>query len=674
MADIFDDKEEKKAQIEEIARTAQKAILCQSKPLGLYYFLDSGGNPNKQHIDYPCRVDSVLFTSSNRVCLLEQELKNGGKQWKLLGNGDYKLSKNNQLYIGELGVNVAAPIGVPNPPVLKKWEWSLDWILSHYTVGTSFTTLYNNVVNATTNSMYYGINGSLMCKKEFLKTSTSITDDFKLGYFEEYVLTNGTLSIINNLIPNSGRGVVTTEYSIFNFDNNIDMYTKIVNLGFIPLCRKPTNPAVQANLNPNQTYGDEDIPVYGNHRFYNVIVTSDKEQAIEYINNGTIPDDARITDSDGHDVSLVEKDDGKESNGSMKDKWIQTKENTHPVQSQLSAGTNFFYKMTTAELTAFFTWFWNDIDLTDILINTVTGLYNNMAECVLNLKYYPIKTINEDFFRLKNNSIILGRFNTDESYKKINSCAGNGILCTFDIGSHLDKYSLYSTKSRPHAFTDYAPYTDLYVYLPFYGYHKLDTNMCIERNIKITYSIDITTGALDYNIKIGGTTVDILSCNFGIDVPYTLSSMLELGSNVAKSVVDVAISAGTSIASNSQSSVIPSDDSVEREVPKSSKGGSNLVGNSFSPPALNINGKISNGIGLYHCLKPFLIIKHPRYYRASNYGKIEGYPCMKAYKLNTIKGYTECERPQIQKFTKGTPTADEIGELLNILSNGIVIK
>ena len=671
MANIFDDKEEKKAQIEEIAKTAQKAILCQSIPQGMYWFLDSGGNPNNQQIDYSCRVDSVLFTSSNRVCLVEQELENGGKQWKLLGNGDYKLSKTNQLYINNLGVSTASTIGVPNPPSLKEWEWSLDWILSNYTVGTNFSTLYSSVVDAGVGSMYYGIYGSLMSTKEFIKSSSSITDNFKLGYFEEYVETNGYLKENNN--P-GGTGTVTTEYSIFNFDNNSEMYTKIVNLGYIPLCRKPTNPATQARLNPNQAYGDEDIPVYGNHKFYNVIVTSDHEQAIDYINNGTIPDDARITDREGKDVSLVEKDDGKEDDGYKKDIWINTEENKHPLQSQLSAGTNFFYKMSTAELTAFMMWFWNDIDLSDILINTVTGLYNNMAECVLSLKYYPLLTTSDDFFRTSKNSIILGRFNTTEQYTKINSCAGNGLLCSFDLRSNADKYNLYSSKSRPHAFTDYAPYTDIYLFLPFYGYHKLDTNLFMERPLDITYSLDITTGIMDYNLKISGTTVETLSCTFGIDVPYTLSSMLEMGTNIAKGVADLAISAGTNIANNFQSAVIPSDDSQQVEVQKSSKGGSNLVGNSFSPPALNINGKISNGIGLYHCLKPYIIIKHPRYYRASNYGKIEGYPCMKAYKLSNLKGYTECERPQIQAFTSTTPTADEVGEILNILSNGIVIR
>ena len=605
MSDVFDSSEEKKAQIAQIAETKQKAILCQGRPTGMYWFLDNGGKPNNQHIEYPCSVYSILFTSSKRVCLYEKTLDNGGKQWQLLGNGDYKLSKTKQFYTNKIGVNVAANTGVPNPPALKEWEWSLDWILQNYIEGTPFNTIYNYIVEATPNSYYYGIDAKEMCTKEFLKNATTITDNFKLGYFEEYSTSNSEIKYINN--P-PDRGTVSKEFSIFNFTDNIDMYNQIVNLGFIPLCRKPSNPTTQARLNPNQAYYDEDIPVGGYHKFYNVIVTSDYQQALDYINNGNIPDDARITDSSGNDVSLVEEDDGKEDDGYKIDLWINTEENEHPVQSQLSSGTNFFYKMSTAHLTTFITWFWNDIDINDILINAITGLYNNMAECVLSIKYYPLLPTSNDFFRTVEKPIILGRFSTDVNYTKINSCAGNGKICTFDLRKS-ETYNLYSSKSRPHAFTDYAPYTDMYLFLPFYGYHKLDTNLVMERPIDITYSLDITTGTLDYNIKISGTTIDTLSCTFGIDVPYTLSSMLEMGTNIAQSVADVAISAGTNIATNFQASVIPSEDSQQMEVPKPSKGGSNLVGNSFAPPALNINGKISNGIGLYHCLKPYLIIK-----------------------------------------------------------------
>ena len=671
MADVFDNSEEKKSQIAEIAETQQKAILCQGKPSGIYRFLNSDGLPKNQQIDYSTTVEAILFKSSKRVCLYEQTLSNGGKQWKLLGNGNYTLSTTKELYISNLGLFVTSPEGVPPQPKLKNWSWDLDWIKANFSKGIDHNTQYNNIVNASVNSSNYGVSSAYMCTKEFLKNANSITDNFKLGYFEEYATTNSIINFNNNP-PNTGT--VSKDYSIFNFTNNVDMYNNIVNLGFIPLCRKPYEEATQKRLNPNQAYYDEDIPVGGYHRFYNVIVTSDYQQALDYINNGTIPDDARITDSSGNDVSLVEEDDGQEDDGYKIDLWIDTKENEHPVQSQLSAGTNFFYKMSTAHLTTFITWFWNDIDINDILINAVTGLYNNMAECVLSLKYYPLLPTSDDFFRTSEKSIILGRFSTDANYTKINSCAGNGKLCTFELGKNKDKYLLYSSNSRPHAFTDYAPYTDIYLFLPFYGYHKLDTNLVMERCIDINYSLDITTGILDYNIKMYGTTIDTVSCNFGIDVPYTLSSMLELGTNIAQSVADVAISAGTNIATNYQSSVTPSKEDSKEEVPKPSKGGSNLVGNSFAPPALNINGKVSNGVGLYHCLKPYLIIKHPRYYRAKNYGKIEGYPCMKAYKLSDLKGYTECERPQIQKFTSGTPTADEIGEILNILSNGIVIR
>ena len=667
MADVFDNSEEKKSQIAEIAETKQKAILCQGKPSGIYRFLPSG----RQQIEYSTNVEAILFTSSKRVCLYEKTLDNGGKQWLLIGNGNYTLSTTKELYKNNLGIMVNSTGGVPPQPTLKTWSWELDWIKANFSKGTDHKTQYNNIVNASVNSANYGVSGAYMCTKEFLKNANSITDNFKLGYFEEYATTNSLIQFNNNP-PNTGT--VSKDFSIFNFTDNVDMYNKIINLGFIPLCRKPTEETSQKNLSPNQAYYDEDIPVGGYHKFYNVIVTSDYQQALDYINIGTIPDDARITDSSGNDVSLVEEDDGKEDDGYKIDLWIDTKENEHPVQSQLSAGTNFFYKMSTAHLTTFITWFWNDIDINDILINAVTGLYNNMAECVLSIKYYPILPTSDDFFRTVEKPIILGRFSTDVNYTKINSCAGNGKLCTFELGENKDKYLLYSSNSRPHAFTDYAPYTDIYLFLPFYGYHKLDTNLVMERSIDINYSLDITTGILDYNIKMYGTTIDTISCNFGIDVPYTLSSMLELGTNIAQSVADVAISAGTNIATNYQSSVTPTKEDSKEEVPKPSKGGSNLVGNSFAPPALNINGKVSNGVGLYHCLKPYLIIKHPRYYRSKNYGKIEGYPCMKAYKLSALKGYTECERPQIQKFTLGTPTADEIGEILNILSNGIVIR
>ena len=671
MADVFDNSEEKKAQIAEIANTQQKAILCQGKPNGVYWFFTSTGQPSKQQIIYDTSANAVFFTSSNRVCFYEKTLENGGKQWQLLGNGDYKLSiqKNLYYYMG-FRSQASDTESIPPQPHAQNWSWNLDWIKSNYKKGTDLSIQYDDIKNASANSPNYGISGKYLGTKEFIKNSTHITENFKIGYFEEYATTNSILRENNN--PPS-LGTVAKHFSIFNFTSNSSLYNAILNLGCIPFCKKPYEEGSINGLSPNQIYVDLDIPVAGYHKFYNVIVTSDYQQALDYINNGTIPDDARINDSEGNEVTLVE-DDGKEDNGYKKDVWINTDENTHPVQSQLSAGTNFFYKMTTAHLTTFITWFWNDIDINDILINAVTGLYNNMAECVLSLKYYPIKPTSADFFRTSEKPIILGRFSTDANYTKINSCAGNGKICSFDLRSSNDKYSLYSSKSRPHAFTDYAPYTDLYLFLPFYGYHKLDTNMVMERPLDITYSLDITTGILDYNLKISGTTIETLSCTFGIDVPYTLSSMLEMGTNIAKSVADVAISAGTNIAANYQSSVTPSKEDSKEEVPKPSKGGSNLVGNSFAPPALNINGKISNGIGLYHCLKPYLIIKHPRYYRAKNYGKIEGYPCMKAYKLSELKGYTECERPQIQKFNTGTPTADEIGEILNILSNGIVIR
>ena len=666
MADVYDNTEQRKKLIESIANNEQKCILSEPIPEGIYLWGNST-YPNFQQIDYVDTLYALLFKSSGRVCLLEKETDEGGKYWILKGNGNYTLTKNSILS-QSFGIDVRNNFGVPDPPTNVDWSFTLENIDKWVLTGGNFNTIYNNIQNAPSGNINYYVSTYNLATKEFYKNADTITDNFKIGYLKEYALSNRT--IYKNNSPD--MGTVSKNYALWNFDSNTALYNKAVGQGCIELTK--VNAKWLDRLGVNQTYLDKDIPLAGYHRFYNILVTSNEEQANEYINNGTIPDDARITDERGNEEKVQDDEsESTENDGKKADYFIQTPENKHPAQSQLSAGTNFFYKLNTSELTSFMTWFWNDVDLSDILFNTVTGLYNNMAECVLSIKYYPLKPTSEDFFRYKSQGIVMGRFKTDENYTKITSCAGNGMLCEFDF-SKYKKYSWYSNLGGKHNFTDFAPYTDIYIYLPFYGYHKLDTNMVQERGFSVHYSLDITTGALDYNIKLLSTTIETISCNFGIDVPYTLSSMLEMGTNIAKNVTDVAISAGTNMATNFQSSVVPAEDSKEKEVPKPSKGGSNLVGNSFTPPALNINGKISNGIGLYHYLTPFLIIKHPRYYRASNYGKIEGYPCMKAYKLSDLKGYTECERPQIQKFTSGTPTADEIGEILNILSNGIVIR
>ena len=61
MADVFDNSEEKKSQIAEIANTQQKAIICQANPKGIYRFYNSNGTPRKQQIDYVANVEAILF-------------------------------------------------------------------------------------------------------------------------------------------------------------------------------------------------------------------------------------------------------------------------------------------------------------------------------------------------------------------------------------------------------------------------------------------------------------------------------------------------------------------------------------------------------------------------------------------------------------------------------------
>lgn len=667
MANIFDLDEilaEQKEKIRQACEGTKKAIYAVTQPYG-HYIWGSSSSPNRQGIYYEMDGNALLFESSGRCCLVEHVNDDGSEYYTLLGNGSYVPESTERTY-APISFSVINMKGVPDPPANKTSNWTLTE-LENATKTSKISAIKTSIENAVSGSGAYGLSGSLRASVEFYSERATIgtNGNFKIGYVPQYASGHAEIQSLNN--PTTVC-VVSKNYVPWNFTSSREVYNKALDIGYIELLKKGSS-AIFDKLSPQQSYfGTSPIAAY--YRFYNILITSDENQGIEYVNNGTIPDDARCTNSDGRELSLTDEDDGKESTGDKKDKFIPTTENSNPTQSQLSTGTSFFYKMTTAHLKAFITWFWNDVDLGDILFNTVTGLYNNMSECVLSVKYFPL-SVGSDFFTTTEHGIVMGRFKTDENYSLINKIKGNGNLCTFDFTDYA-KYDLYSSKSRPHAFADYSPYTDVVIYLPFYGFHKLDTNLVMERELTIGYSLDVTTGALDYLFKIGGCTVETLSCNFGIDVPYTLSSMLEMGTQIASQVTAVAMNAGSNLISSSDT-VSPQDVS-EPEVPKTSKGSSNLVGTKFTPPSMNIGGKISNGIGLYHVLQPYVIIKHPRYYRASSYGKIEGYPCMKTYKLENLKGYTECERPQIQTWTNGNPTADEIGEVLNILSDGIVIR
>lgn len=87
---------------------------------------------------------------------------------------------------------------------------------------------------------------------------------------------------------------------------------------------------------------------------------------------------------------------------------------------------------------------------------------------------------------------------------------------TFDGGS-VNVREYYGT------FLDYAPYTSVVIYIPYIGYHELDTNMVMNKTVNLKFSVDLTMGILTAFIFAGNTLIDTLSGQMGI--PMSINGM-----------------------------------------------------------------------------------------------------------------------------------------------------
>lgn len=201
-----------------------------------------------------------------------------------------------------------------------------------------------------------------------------------------------------------------------------------------------------------------------NWKFNNILVTENYESALKYIEDGTIPDDGKITVSDG-DGNIIGSNDEKNPSGGGASKPSQNEngnssssEDDTPVSKPnggaLSSGTSNYYIMSEQKLKQFINWFWTDLpDLGDLLLNVVTGLYSNLSQCVMSISYVPFTT-SELCETTKNGKLTIGRYESDIDAALLIGEPSVRELGVFEIQEHYK------------SFADYLPYTHIfYIFL-----------------------------------------------------------------------------------------------------------------------------------------------------------------------------------------------------------------
>lgn len=454
------------------------------------------------------------------------------------------------------------------------------------------------------------------------------------NYLAEFIVGNGTYP--NGLTRLSGQSVNNATYQTAN--GPIYSYAGI----------------------PGLTYKGGDTAYDGGWIFYNICVTQSLKYAQDFIDNGTIPPDAIINtiDTDGSknidpkfstpkdkvdDDDPTDPDDS--DNSKRDDQTIKL-----PKENGVSSPSNNWYQMTKNQLRQFIKYFWNDIgtDITD-WFNDIQGLYNNLSEAVLAVKYFPCTASwLYDIDTEQSPTITVGRYSTTFHATQIT------------VNSKLTRIGSYAIYERYKNFLDYTA-TRIELFLPFLGWVELPTQKVMGTKIIVYFGVDMATCQGMYVIKSNGMIVFQSTFNFGIDIPITLSSSVEQ----VKSAIDT----GISLASSALSVAMASTVSPVAGGMLAVSSAQNLIPQGYD--SLHLIGNATGNSGQLGGKRCAICITRSIPKQPGLYGSRIGFCYNKKKQLAQLSGLTIIDSPRITDT--GYATERELEEIYTLMRKGIIL-
>lgn len=412
---------------------------------------------------------------------------------------------------------------------------------------------------------------------------------------------------------------------------------------------------------------------------FNLILTESESAALQYITDGTLPSDAFLypldeeslgsTDGSTDDGGGGGDPDGRED-GDNGRTWIDTTPTKPDVPPGVMSNNNYYW-MTIADSDAFFQWFWNNAgDLMDAqdLWQTIQGLYSNLSESIIRLRYMPV---------------LLKNLGGAEPVTQVNVGQIAHIMNTqkLTLDAPIVKIGSAQVPTRnlkdpdKQYFTDMSPYSNISLYLPLYGFIDLDNNVFMGQTINVHAMYDAITGTIQYFIGCeyegDNMVVNTVTAKCNVDIPITLQT---------KADSDGAIMGNMGRIGQQLAGVVNPTTAIGATL------GLAGIQNEVQSAPMSLRGAVGESGMFYGYDKCYLVIRRPAYTRPANYAEKVGYPCNAQYTLGTLSkkyggGYTECYNPYIDFNASATddgeymskPTKEEIETIYAALENGVIL-
>ena len=257
---------------------------------------------------------------------------------------------------------------------------------------------------------------------------------------------------------------------------------------------------------------------------------------------------------------------------------------------------------------------------------------NNPIENIISCKSIPINTDGA------NQEIILGNVATGVNGEKISNNFAKQTIGSIAIHEHY------------HNFLDYAPYTNVILYLPYIGFKELDTTLVMNKTLQVIYTVDAITGGCLAQVYVNSVRLYEFTGNVGIDIPITASNRAQVESGYIQAGVGATASA---LGGNVGSAVTSLLNSATSQYHYSSTGNP-------SPMCVASTNRTC-----------YVILDRPNYQNLKAFNHTRGRKCYLSKTISTLHGFTICDSNI--DLSGINATKSEIEELKEILSSGFYV-
>lgn len=340
----------------------------------------------------------------------------------------------------------------------------------------------------------------------------------------------------------------------------------------------------------------------------------------------TTGDGSTFTVKDGEDGSKIVTDD--DDSGYSDDKDNDENDNdTSDVSSGIGVLTTTF-KMTKDRLKQLGRFLWGSN-----IFDNFSLICNNPIENIISCKSIPLS------LNGTTQKIILGNVDTGVNGDKVSNNFAKQNIGSITI---TEKY---------HNFLDYAPYTNVIIYLPYVGFKELDTNLVMGKTLSISYTVDIITGGCLCQITSNNVKLYEFNGNMGIDIPITASNRAQVEAGYISSGIGIASSVASGNIVGAATSLINSAESQYHYASTSSP----------NPMCVASTNRTC-----------YVILDRPTYQTLKSFNHTRGKKCYLTKTINTLKGYTICDEHIDLSGIRATDGEKE--ELIKILSSGFFVN